>query len=423
MGKVLKFAEIIGLAEELGGYAAAIDSAEAAPLATAEDAAALALALGRARTLDDLQALIGALHGVGTKEAGDLVLRKAVPKLAVRMGELAESWSRARADGHQPTVEHEAALEAGLKVLASFGGDDANLCLCDVALAGFIGSRTMWSVIAKLIVHRPGEARELLESLLPPLPEGPIGLAALEISNVLVHEQMLVDHPYDSPEGHEALGALLHAPAVDEVARGGAQLAASAIAFVRRQAAGPLLDRALGHKDTVVVLEAAWAAASLGDGRGLERLALAAADPRTHRRASQYLRELGREDLLPESAESPDFQAASQMCQWLAHPSELGKPPEVIEQVDRRYLYWPPTQDKRWLWVLRFRSTSDEGEMVEGQGLVGSITFALLGEVGWDMAPDDVLALHCCWELQAANTEAAPKERSVEAGRALLSAS
>ena len=52
--------------------------------------------------------------------------------------------------------------------------------------------------------------------------------------------------------------------------------------------------------------------------------------------------------------------------------------------------------------------------------MVGSITFALVGETTPDMTPEDAYGVHCCWELEVNDDPRAPKKRSAKAGRKLL---
>jgi hypothetical protein len=89
--------------------------------------------------------------------------------------------------------------------------------------------------------------------------------------------------------------------------------------------------------------------------------------------------------------------------------------------VDTRELFWPPTNDKRRLWLVKYSYKSDEGgEPDRGVGMVGSVTFALFGESTIDLSPEDVYGLHCCWELEMNEDARAPTTRSAEAGRVIL---
>jgi hypothetical protein len=95
---------------------------------------------------------------------------------------------------------------------------------------------------------------------------------------------------------------------------------------------------------------------------------------------------------------------------------------------DTRERHWPPTNDRRQLWLFRYRyqpsqpedgSESDDLED-DAVGMVGSITMALFGEPTAELPPEDVYALHCCWELESNNDSRAPCRRSVKAGRKIL---
>ena len=112
------------------------------------------------------------------------------------------------------------------------------------------------------------------------------------------------------------------------------------------------------------------------------------------------------------------------LCDWLAHPQEFGRPPDEIEQYDTRELFWPPTNDVRQVWLFRYRYLAEtEGESDDcGLGFYGGITFSLFSETTHDMAPEDAYALHCCWELEVKEDLRAPEERTIQAGRAILEA-
>ena len=169
-------------------------------------------------------------------------------------------------------------------------------------------------------------------------------------------------------------------------------------------------------------MEAAWAAVKLGNEGGVKLLGRWCLDPRYSTTASQYLSELDREDAIPDEAQEPDFVAKAEMCQWLAHPQEFGRPPSEIELYDTRTLHWPPTDDRRQVWLFKYHyaPTEDDEEEDVGIAMVGSVTFALFGEATADLSPVDVYAIHCCWELEMNSDQQAPQKRSVEAGRRIL---
>ena len=70
-----------------------------------------------------------------------------------------------------------------------------------------------------------------------------------------------------------------------------------------------------------------------------------------------------------------------------------GRPPDDIVQVETRQLYWPPTRDKRQLWVFRYRYDKEDGEADEGLGMVGSITWAMFNSNTAELSPEDVYGL------------------------------
>jgi hypothetical protein len=138
--------------------------------------------------------------------------------------------------------------------------------------------------------------------------------------------------------------------------------------------------------------------------------------------ACDYLHELDRADAIPQLALEPEFRARAEMCAWLMHPLEFGSPPDHIELYDTREIFWPPTNDRRRVWLFKYTYTAwgPEGEDDIGIGMVGSTTFALFSETTPIMTPEDVYALHCCWELQGNEDPRAPPERTAEAGRRIL---
>jgi hypothetical protein len=206
-----------------------------------------------------------------------------------------------------------------------------------------------------------------------------------------------------------------------------------------------LLELALNHRNHIIKLKAAWTAAKCGYDLGVQLLVKAAQDGSTSQEACRYLTELGRADAIPAEINEPTFQAMATMAEWLADPSEFDRPPDEIALYDTRELYWPPTGDRRQLWLFKFRyiwneeeweaynESKDEmtpevlhqmacekpGEQA-GLGMVGSVTFGLFGEVKPDTPLEHAYALHCCWELRANNDPRAPEKRSVEAGLKLL---
>jgi hypothetical protein len=169
-------------------------------------------------------------------------------------------------------------------------------------------------------------------------------------------------------------------------------------------------------------LEAAAASARTGSEVGAQRLAELCRDPRFADGAIEHLEKLGLAAKIPEEARDPGFRAMAEMCTWLSDPNENGRPPDEITEYDTRVLNWPPTGDRRQLWIFkcRYEPDADRDEAEVDVGLVGSITFSLFFVTSADMKPEEIYALHCCWEMQTRGHPGVPKEISAAYGRKIL---
>lgn len=164
---------------------------------------------------------------------------------------------------------------------------------------------------------------------------------------------------------------------------------------------------------TSEIWRSTWSRASFGSDLCL--------DSRYSHTAQQYLKELGHPERIPGEAQRPESQAIAEMANWLAHPQEFGRAPDSIELFDTRELFWPPTNDRRRLSLVKYSFHGGAGrEADSGIGMVGSVTFALFGEVTADLSPEDIYGLHCCWELEIKGDSRAPKKRTAQAGREIL---
>ena len=119
-----------------------------------------------------------------------------------------------------------------------------------------------------------------------------------------------------TPAGRKRLEAWLTSDA-----RGDHSFAASAAAalpFIRKPHRERLMALALDHTDPKVQLEAAWASATIGSAAGVKYLRRLCLSPATSASACSYLRELGRDDLIPKEAMEPQFLAMVDLGTWLA---------------------------------------------------------------------------------------------------------
>ncbi|HEY1066736.1 MAG TPA: HEAT repeat domain-containing protein [Pirellulales bacterium] len=353
----------------------------------------------------------GLLQEVASPEALDPVTSIALPVLVKVYDEHAP---RDAASAERLDSARVAGLLFLLKLFAMFGeraGVERIIAAAQLPLAP---ADEMWAVVFHQIGADHPHRHAFVGRLLDPLPSGVIGLAHLDLANRLAGANEFVRHPYDDAAGWDRLRSLLQQTSAPH----GSITAAAALAFIKPPAADELLGWAAGNPDPRTRLEAAWAAAKLGAEAGVETLRGFCLQPIWSRRASDYLKELGLEQAIPAEARDPRFAALAEFSAWLAHPLEFGRPPDEAELIGEATLTWPPTNDVRTLRLFRYRYNNAGAEPFISLGLVGSITFSL--RIPAETPPDDVLALHCCWELAATRDPRAPQKLSVEFGRNLI---
>jgi hypothetical protein len=309
-----------------------------------------------------------------------------------------------------------------LKVLAMHDRSELVERLAAVAQDAGLCEGFLWSVLFRCLGEEGLLGVQVCNRLSQPLPLGFAAVALLDFANVLCLAGRISRHPYDTTAGRRRLRDWLTSTDVRQTSC--AKSATVALPFLTPPERDELLDLAQQHPSAEIRLEAAWAAARLGHAAGIRALAQFCLDPRTSKLATAYLEDLGQVEAVPKEAQEPDFRACAEMCAWLAHPQEFGRPPEQIELLDTREICWPPTRDRRRLWLFHYRYPPHQegGTPDTGVGMVGSVTFALFGETTADLPAEDIYALHCCWELEWNRDPRAPGKRSVAAGRQLLEA-
>jgi hypothetical protein len=306
-----------------------------------------------------------------------------------------------------------------LKVLSMFPGPDGLDRLVSALAAGLGAEDPLWGVIFNQFDAEHPQRLELLARVGEQIPPGFAGVAYADYANALALAGELESHPFDGELGATRLEGWLRGSDPDAFSY--AHTATAALPFVSRPARDGLLALALDHTDPRVQLEAAWASGRVGSEGGIKFLARLCLDSRWSRVAQTYLAELDREEAIPAEVTEPTFSAEVELCDWLTHPHEYGRPPESVRLVDTRRLRWPPTDDERQVWLFEYAyADAEEPHPKKGIAMVGAITFSLFGETNPDQDPEDVYALHCCWELEVAKDPRTPEIRSVEAGRRLL---
>ena len=137
---------------------------------------------------------------------------------------------------------------------------------------------------------------------------------------------------------------------------------------------------------------------------GLRVLVRFAEDVNYSMEAVAKLSELGKEEHIPTVILLDDFRARAEFAHWLRHPNELGRAPTSVDVVDHRELFWPPTADRRSLYLIKYRMLEEGGCELDHAdadcGLVGSVTFCLFGTSNHQRPVEDVYAIHCVWELE-----------------------
>ncbi len=393
------------------------------PIETPEHARALVphvVQLGALQTFDDdaIEAaadLLDAMQRVTSAEAAAVLRQEALPALI-------DLYDRARVIVDQDARSAwSPQLLFFLKIFALYGGEASLQRIVAAARAGLQAEGFLWSTIFGELSDAPAEAHQLLAALGDPMVPGFIAVALLDLANTMWRAAPDEPHAFDTSTGRAHLAAWLASEDAEEFSY--ALSATVALAGMTGQEATALLLLADGHPDLFVKMEAAWVRGRRGDESAIAQLAAWAADPRTGRRAVEYLRELGRLESVPPVVNSLDYFALAEMAAWLSHPLEFGRPPDELAVLDHRRIHWPPTRDDRDLWLVRYRyaGAADDGAQDDvGVGCVGSVTFALFGEATEKLDPDDLYGLYCCWELEQAGDERAPRHRSALAGRKLL---
>ena len=374
---------------------------------SAKDAEAICDALrqlphpaGDKKIRSTLHALTGLFQDVEGSEvpAFEVLCEHGLPELVRIFRELLPQITQ-RADPKE--VDHDADdLLFILKVLAMYGAEEGPECLLEAARLPLKPSDYMWHPILTNFAPDHPQRDEVFAALADPLPEDFIAMSLLDAANSASIEGELAEHPFDSPAGYAQIQKWLEESNPEHFSY--AHSATAAIPFLDPEAREPLLAIALEHVDTGVQLEGAWAAAKVGRDDGLDFLSRYCLDVNHGDVAARYLRELEREDRIPEKAQDPAFQAQANFARWLAHPNELGRAPDELQIVDRRELAWPPERETGEFFLIRFLARDPEGlepDQIDC-GLVGSMTWCFFSGKMHLRPPEDAYALHCYFEMQ-----------------------
>jgi hypothetical protein len=288
-----------------------------------------------------------------------------------------------------------------LKIMAMYRTKDGAIRIVQAARKPLKPDAYMWSVVLSMLAKDHPHRDFVFDSLRDPLPPGFIAVSLLDSANEASIAGERFKHPFDSPAGKRRLQEWLEAGNPSEFSY--AHSATAALPFISNPERDQLFGLAMDHPDAGVQMEAAWASAKLGSTSALRMLARYCLECNRSAVAQRYLTELGREVLIPQPAREPDFQAKAEFANWLAHPNELGRPPDELEIVDKRTLRWPPERKAMPFWLIRYRLRDQTGleEDDIDCGLVGSVTFCLFSYKLHQRPPEDAYAIHCYWEMKS----------------------
>jgi hypothetical protein len=327
-----------------------------------------------------------------TQEAADVFRERGAPLLRRVFERLREP----RAPGAESDADELLYL---LKLFAMYGDAEGLAAVPDLIRRPEFRDHYLWTVVFGQLIQAPPEiGARVAQALREPLPEGFARAAYLDLVNELCRRGAMDRHPFDTDEGKAQLAEYLEAGEGENASF--AVSAAMALAFVSPPERDALLDAARAHPEMMVQLETAWAEGHLGRETGIDFLARQAEKIAYGRVAHEYLKMLGREDRVPAICHDENYQATVAMASWLAHPNEFGRPPDAIELIDSREMFWPPTGDQRRLWAFRYKyEGEDVEEPVVDYGMVGSTTFSVFEGYGDNPTPEDIYAAHCAWEM------------------------
>ncbi|QGJ68909.1 Hypothetical protein PBC10988_5740 [Planctomycetales bacterium 10988] len=285
-----------------------------------------------------------------------------------------------------------------------------------------------WAILFDEIQSFPELTLSLLEDFKHPLPPSIIGLSFLDFANQLGYQGKLPVHPFDTSQGIQRLDQWLQESYTTYPTK--ALSVASSLGHLKNPQRQYLLNKCLNHEDENVKCEAAWSAVLMGKEESLTLLKEFAINNCFQYRACEYLTRLGKPDLIPEEATSLQQQALGELIDWLTQPSEFGWPPDEVNIRSTINIEWPPTGREENLSIVEYRyqyspfqdtdNLEQNPQPFHGVALIGSIPYSLYQHTSPEMKDEEVLAVHCCWEMKVLKKSKAPDTLSVEAGKRLL---
>lgn len=282
-----------------------------------------------------------------------------------------------------------------LQILALSPSENGFQYISKYILKDYKSNSYFWMGIFEIVSHDKNRSQFLVDNLKGHLPINFLGITYLDFCNDIRRNGYIEHHPFNNDKGFQFILNVLENLSDDNQSYLLSLI--DAIPFIEKKYSDTILHFSKNSKNVNVKISIARAGATLGIAEYKNQLINFANDYRYHELVIEYLKELNLENLLSEITYSNDFKALSEMCSWLSHPSEYGTYPDVAEIIFKSEIYWPPTKDRRVIYLIKFKYPDDGSDFSEGIGLVGSITFAF-GDTK-NKSIIEMLAYHCLWEL------------------------
>lgn len=291
-----------------------------------------------------------------------------------------------------------------LKMFAFYKNPKGINKLSELVNNDFKNDSYFWNIILNIVSEDDKKYNLIINGLNSKIPTNFLGISYLDMCNSIAIRKSTFKHPFNSDNGFTFLKNILKTSEKEEESY--VLSVTTSIPYLAKDYQDMLLQIVRNYKDPNIQIEVAWVEVKIGNENSIDKLVNFAKDYRYSTKAVSYLKELHLESKIPTEINNPDFKALSEMCNWLAHPNEFDAFPDQAFILDKRNLYWPPTNDIRTIYLIKYRYVNYnlDGTDEVGIGLVGSITFSLIGlENILKLKPIELLALHCNWELHKDN--------------------
>ena len=346
------------------------------------------------------------------------LLVRTVDHLAIRQREatspLTESTRTLLVAAYRKLPEDNDLRPHLLRLLAA-AGDAAALADFAGLLADDPPSNAQHAALAlvPLAQDKTLDATALYPRLLDAIAHRSVAAAVLDVTNYLVRNQCLAEHPAADRaarlatllEGVTAELEKLEGPQIDPAARQtvgeSVELAVAlcdTLANVGDNSVVGKLFPLLELKHRRLQAEAASAIARLGEEQGLDHLAALAEHAVVRTRALAYLEELEALDRVDDEFRSADARAEGDLAAWLSEPAQFGFPPQQIELVDRRQWYWPGYDEPVECFLYQYVYPTPQGDLV-GIGIAGADVHSFAADLH-ELEPDDMYAAFAGWATE-----------------------